>query len=124
MTVALGDALRDLKVAGGLDMVTVVSSDGLVIESSHEVSIDADAVGAVAASGLLMLDAIGRELGQGQAREAILEYDRNLIVLSPLSDDLMLVVLSRGDSNIGRTRLILRRWIPTVIQAIDADQAL
>jgi predicted regulator of Ras-like GTPase activity (Roadblock/LC7/MglB family) len=122
MTVALGDALRELKEAGGLDMAIVVSSDGLVIESAHDAHVDADAIGAVAASGFLMLDALGRELGQGRAKEAILEYDRSLIVLAPMGDDLVLVVLSRGDSNIGRIRLVLRRSMATVSQAVHSDQ--
>jgi predicted regulator of Ras-like GTPase activity (Roadblock/LC7/MglB family) len=122
MTVALGDALRQLKEAGGLDMATVVSSDGLVIESAHDAQIDADAIGAIAASGFLMLDALGREFDQGRAKEAILEYERNLIVLSPMDDDLMLVVLSSGDSNIGRIRLVLRRSMATVSQAVHSDQ--
>src|SRR5690625_956731 len=119
MTVALEAALRELKDSAGLDLVSVVSHDGLVIESAHNDDIDAEAVATVAASGLLMMDSLGRELDQGPARDVILEYENNLVVLSPLNDDLLLVAVGSGNSNLGRVRLLIRRSLDRLNLAVE-----
>lgn len=111
---ALGDALRSLRESSGLDLVAVVAADGLLVDSAHAPDIDADSISAVAASGLLMMDALGHELGQGAAKQAILEYDGSLVVLTPLAEDLLLVAVSRSDANLGRLRLAIRRSVAEI----------
>jgi predicted regulator of Ras-like GTPase activity (Roadblock/LC7/MglB family) len=119
MSVALGGSLRELKEAAGLSLVSVVSSDGLVIESAHDPDADAEAVATVAASGLLMMDSLGRELNQGPAKDVILEYEENLVILSPLNEDLLLVAVGDGSTNLGRVRLLLRRSLSKVGEAVE-----
>jgi predicted regulator of Ras-like GTPase activity (Roadblock/LC7/MglB family) len=119
MSVALGAALHELKESAGLELASVVSHDGLVIESQHEDGIDAEAVATVAASGLLMMDSLGRELQQGPARDVILEYENNLVILSPLNEDLLLVTVGSGNSNLGRVRLLIRRSLDKMNQAVQ-----
>ncbi|HEX3723022.1 MAG TPA: roadblock/LC7 domain-containing protein [Nitrolancea sp.] len=119
MSGTLSDTLNSLREAGGLDLVAVVGSDGLMIDSSHVPDIDAESLCALAASGLLMMDAMGRELEQGIAKQAILEYETSVAILTPLQEDLVLVALTRGDSNLGRVRLVLRRGLSEVNQAVS-----
>lgn len=119
MTVALGGSLRELKESAGLSLVSIVSSDGLVIESAHDSDVDAEAVATVAASGLLMMDSLGRELNQGPAKDIILEYEENLVILSPLNDDLLLVTVGDGSANLGRVRLLLRRSLEKLGAAVQ-----
>jgi predicted regulator of Ras-like GTPase activity (Roadblock/LC7/MglB family) len=119
MTVALAAALSELRESAGLDLASVVSHDGLVIESAHNDEIDAEAVATVAASGLLMMDSLGRELQQGPARDVILEYENNLVILSPLNDDLLLVTVGSGNSNLGRVRLLIRRSLDKLNHAVE-----
>jgi predicted regulator of Ras-like GTPase activity (Roadblock/LC7/MglB family) len=116
MSVALESSLRELKESAGLTLVSIVSSDGLVVESAHDPDVDAEAVATVAASGLLMMDSLGRELNQGPARDVILEYEENLVILSPLSDDMLLVTVGDGSTNLGRVRLLLRRSLDKLSQ--------
>jgi predicted regulator of Ras-like GTPase activity (Roadblock/LC7/MglB family) len=120
MSGTLSDTLQGLKDTGGLDLVAVVGSDGLLVESSQSPDIDADSFSALAASGLLMMDAMGRELDQGSAKQAILEYEQSVAILTPLDDELVLIALARGDSNLGRVRLVLRRGLPEINQAVAA----
>jgi predicted regulator of Ras-like GTPase activity (Roadblock/LC7/MglB family) len=120
MSGTLSDTLQSLREAGGLDLVAVVGSDGLMIDSSHVPDIDAESLSALAASGLLMMDAMGRELEQGIAKQAILEYEHSVAILTPLQEDLVLMALARGDSNLGRVRLVLRRGLADVNQAVSA----
>ena len=119
MSVALEAALRELKESAGLELVSVVSHDGLVIESCHDDNIDAEAVATVAASGLLMMDSLGRELEQGPAKDVILEYENNLVILSPLNDDVLLVTVGSESNNLGRVRLLLRRSLDRLNAAVQ-----
>ncbi|MGA7672218.1 MAG: roadblock/LC7 domain-containing protein [Nitrolancea sp.] len=116
----LSQTLNNLREAGGLDLVAVVGSDGLLIDSAQAPDVDAESFSAVAASGLLMMDAMGRELDQGAAKQAILEYDHSVAILTPLADELVLIALARGDSNLGRVRLVLRRSMDEVAGAVSA----
>jgi len=116
----LSQTLNNLREAGGLDLVAVVGSDGLLIDSSQSPDVDAESFSAMAASGLLMMDAMGRELDQGPAKQAILEYDHSVAILTPLADELVLIALARGDSNLGRVRLVLRRSMDEVAGAVSA----
>jgi predicted regulator of Ras-like GTPase activity (Roadblock/LC7/MglB family) len=118
MSVALEAALNELKESAGLELASVVSHDGLVIDSAHVDGIDAEAVATVAASGLLMMDSLGRELQQGAAKDVILEYENNLVILSPLNDDLLLVTVGSENSNLGRVRLIIRRSLDKLNLAV------
>ncbi len=120
MSENLSQTLQNLRDAGGLDLVAVVSSDGLLIDSSQASDLDAESFSAVAASGLLMMDAMGRELNQGTAKQAILEYDHSVAILTPLADEMVLIALARGDSNLGRVRLVLRRGLDDISSAVSA----
>jgi predicted regulator of Ras-like GTPase activity (Roadblock/LC7/MglB family) len=120
MAATLRDTLQSLRESSGLDMVAVVGSDGLLVDSSHAPDVDAESLSALAASGLLMMDAVGREIRQGRAKQAILEYDQSLVVLTPLDDELLLVAIAHGEANLGRIRLVLRRALPDVSSAVGS----
>ncbi len=120
MSENLSETLQNLRDAGGLDLVAVVGSDGLLIDSAQASDVDAESFSAVAASGLLMMDAMGRELNQGTAKQAILEYDHSVAILTPLAEELVLIALARGDSNLGRVRLVLRRAMDDVAEAVSS----
>ena len=120
MAGTLTDVLQGLRQGGGFDMVAVVGADGLPIDSCNAPDMDPDSLAALAASGLLMMDAIGQELRQGKATQAILEFERSLVVLEPVQHDLVLMAVANGESNLGRVRLVLRRALPEVAQSISA----
>ncbi|MBX5443741.1 roadblock/LC7 domain-containing protein [Sphaerobacter sp.] len=120
MTGSLGQALQALRDASGLLMVSVVGADGLVVEAAADPGVDVESLSAMAVSGLLMMDALGQELEEGSARQAILEYGESVVILTPLDDDLLLVTVARGDFNLGRMRLIIRRFVDQISSAVAA----
>lgn len=105
----LGEALQDLQVANGLDLAAVVTADGLVVDAASSSEVDADSLCAAAASGLLLMDALGQELGERHADITTLEYPGHIVVMTPLDDDNVLVLLAGAGMNLGRIRIILRR---------------
>jgi predicted regulator of Ras-like GTPase activity (Roadblock/LC7/MglB family) len=119
MSVALDGALREFKESAGLELVSVVSADGLLVDSAHDEHVDAEAIATLAASGYLMMDSLGRELDQGPARDVIVEYEQNLVILSPLTEDMVLVTVGTGNTNLGRVRLLLRRSMSGLIEAVQ-----
>lgn len=60
----LAESLQELQRSNGLDMVAVVSADGLVIDAAASDDLDIESVCSVASNGLLMMESLGQELGQ------------------------------------------------------------
>lgn len=115
---SLGEILRGIRESNGLSLVSVVGADGLLVESSQVPNIDGESLSATAASGLLMLDGLSGEIGTGPARQAMIEYDDGVVMLTPLDDDLLLVAVAQAESNLGRLRLVIRRAVPAIAQAV------
>jgi predicted regulator of Ras-like GTPase activity (Roadblock/LC7/MglB family) len=115
----LNELLQQLRDIGGIDLAAVVGNDGLVLASSAAEGIDAEAVGAVAASGLLLAEALGRELERGAAVQTIIEFADGMALLMPLDPDVALLVLARPDANLGRLRLVTRRARADLMRAVS-----
>lgn len=105
----LAESLEELQRSNGLDMAAVVSADGLVIDASATDDVDVESVASVASNGLLMMEALGQELGEGVAQITTLEYDRHTVVMAPLDDESLLILLAGQGMNLGRIRIVLRR---------------
>ncbi|MDQ2784961.1 MAG: roadblock/LC7 domain-containing protein [Chloroflexota bacterium] len=116
----LNELMQQLRDIGGIDLAAVVGNDGLLLASSAAEGIDAEAVGAVSASGLLVAETLGRELERGGMTQTTLEYDDGLVLLMPLDPDVALLVLARPDANLGRLRLLTRRSRGELLRAVSA----
>lgn len=106
----------------GLEAALVVTTDGLLVEaaSAPGADLDSEAIAAHAVSGLLMLEALGQELGSAP-RQAIVEFDRHLLLIAPLDQDTALVLVALGSANLGRLRLALRRIGPQLQQVARSE---
>lgn len=116
----LNELIQQLRDIGGIDLAAVVGNDGLLLACSAAEGIDGEAVGAVAASGLLVAEALGRELERGGITQTTLEYADGLVLLTPLDPDVALLVLARPDANLGRLRLLTRRARGELLRAVSA----
>jgi len=109
MATRLAGVLQELQESNGLDMAAVVTSDGLVVDAAGTEKIDVESICSVASNGLLMMEAVGQELGEAQAEVTTLEYTNHIVVMSPLDSEHLLVLLAGVGMNLGRLRIILRR---------------
>lgn len=109
-TESLATLLGRLQVAGGVDLVAVASSDGFLIEAAHDDGMDAEEFAAVATNGLMVAKAIGMELKRGAIDSAIFEYGNGTLLMTTLDEDLILVLLANRGVNLGRLRLLARRY--------------
>lgn len=119
-TESLSTLLGRLQVAGGVDLVAVVSSDGFLIEAAHEDGMDAEEFAAVATNGLMVAKAIGLEIARGNVDSAIFEYDGGTVVINALDEDLVLILLANPGVNLGRLRLLARRYRDELLEAAGA----
>lgn len=117
--VALRDVLSKFKLVSSVDMAAVVSIDGMQIESFSRGDFDVDAVCAVATTGLQMSEALGQETARGSARQAVLEFEGGAIVLEPLSEDAMMLVVSKDRHSIGQIRYLSKKYRQEIIDALE-----
>ena len=106
----LHELIEQARDVDGIDAVMVLDRDGLTLAASAADEIDTESLSATAANGLLLADALGAELGQlGDATQTTIEYAGGTILLTPLDEDLALLILAHTGANLGRLRLLARR---------------
>lgn len=120
MTAEIRELLENFRSLDGVTLAAVVATDGLLIEGSADPDVDLDAVCAVASNGLVMAEALGREIGKGETVQAILEYESGLVVLEPLNEDAMVLIVSRLRANLGRIRFLLQSHRQPLFEAVAA----
>lgn len=119
MASSLAGMLEDLQVSNGLEMAAVVTADGLVIDSAASADIDVEAIGSVASNGLLIMDALGQELGEQEPDMMTLEYGGHIVLMSPLAAEYLLVLITGGGANLGRIRIVVRRRKEALVGALE-----
>jgi predicted regulator of Ras-like GTPase activity (Roadblock/LC7/MglB family) len=121
MTARLNELLRRLQAADGIDLVAVVSMEGQIIDVVAREDVNARDLGAVAANGMLMMRAMGYAMSRGEPVQAIIEYQAGLLLLEPLDRDLGLVMVASRETNLGRMRLVARKYGQDLLQAASVS---
>jgi predicted regulator of Ras-like GTPase activity (Roadblock/LC7/MglB family) len=117
MTAELTRLLTKLQTADGNDLVAVVTMDGLLIDSAGRPEIDAPAAAAAACNALLMARALGGELERGEPQLVSVEYEHGLLLLQPLDEDLAMLIMAPKEANLGRLRLVMRKYAQELVRA-------
>jgi len=117
---SLATLLGRLQIVGGVDLVAVVSSDGFLIEAAHTEGLDAEELAAVATNGLMVAKAIGMELRRGAIDSVIFEYGKGTLMMNALDEELVLLLLANPGVNLGRLRLLARRYHNELLVAAGA----
>ncbi len=116
----LSNLLEQLQANHGLQVAAVVGMDGLLVESSSDGQIEAEAIAAVAAPGLLMMNDLAMELGEDAAELTTMEYANHVVIMLPLTADaLLLAVAETSAMNLGQMRIVLRRSIEAFQAAVE-----
>jgi uncharacterized protein len=106
-------SIRDLVAAirrrEGVEAAVVLGRDGLLIDGQAVPGLDAEHIAARIPSIVAPADDLTGALGRGPLMTAVLEYQRGLAVVSPLSAEAILLVLVRPGSNVGQLLYELRR---------------
>ena len=118
----LAGVLERLQLAGNVDLAAVVSTDGFLIESvaaqgGGDGAVNAEEFASVAVNGLMVARALGREIERGDVTDALLEYERGTVIIQTLDEEIVLVLLASQDVNLGRLRLLARRYREEIVAA-------
>ena len=102
--------LNRLATNGGNEITgsVAVSMDGIVLASRMSSDVNADRVGAVAATMVGVSQRVSGELKIGLAEEAILKANNGLFIVLPAGDQAMLAVNLKQGSNLGMVRIEAR----------------
>jgi hypothetical protein len=82
--------------------------DGIVLVSRMSAEINADRVGAVAATMMGVTRRVSGELKIGATRETIIDADNGLFMVLPAGDQSLLAINLRQGANLGLVRLEAR----------------
>jgi predicted regulator of Ras-like GTPase activity (Roadblock/LC7/MglB family) len=110
----LSEVVRALAARDGVDLVLLLSADGLPIDQAGARSADGEAAAALTATLLRHAERLGSELGGGAPASLVLELDDGAAVVAPLGREGALLVAARGDADLGGLLFELRRHRPAV----------
>lgn len=115
----LASILQELQSNTAMTLVAVVGLDGLLIEGAAGPGVDLEAISAVAAPGLVMMGDLAEELGAGTAQLTTLEYPSHVVAMAPVNaNSLLVMVTDSGSMNLGQMRIVLRRTVSAVRDAV------
>lgn len=112
-------ATRQEQIIGALDRLAqnigsdisgavAVSTDGIVLASRMSSDVNADRVGAVAATMIGVTKRVSGELKIGLTEEAIIKSDNGLFMVLPAGDQSLLAVNVKHGANLGMVRIEAR----------------
>lgn len=95
-------------VGNDLAGAVAVSTDGIVLASRMATDVNADRVGAVAATMIGVTKRVSGELRIGLTEEAIIKADNGLFLVLPAGEQSLLAVSLKQGANLGMVRLEAR----------------
>jgi uncharacterized protein len=112
--------LDQLKNNAGNDVTgaVAVGMDGIVLVSRMGNDVNADRVGAVAATMIGVTRRVSGELRIGATEEAIIKADNGLFMVLPAGDQSLLAVNLRQGANLGMVRLEAREAAVAIARAL------
>ncbi|NJP04473.1 MAG: dynein regulation protein LC7 [Chloroflexaceae bacterium] len=88
--------------------VAAVGMDGIVLVSRMSADVNADRVGAVAATMMGVTRRVSSEIRIGMPQETIIKSDNGLFMVLPAGDQSLLAVNLRNGANLGLVRIEAR----------------
>ena len=110
----LSEVVRALAAREGVELVLLLSADGLPIDQAGARSSDSDAVAALTATLLRHAERLGGELAGGAPSALVLELEHGAAVIAPLGQEGALLVSAGADADLGGLLFDLRRHRPAV----------
>jgi predicted regulator of Ras-like GTPase activity (Roadblock/LC7/MglB family) len=108
----LNEAVRHLAAREGVEAVLVLSGDGLPIEHAARGSFDPESLAALTASLAQYATRLGVGTNRGALRNAVIEYERGLLIVAQIGAGDCLAILAAPDVDVGSVLYDLRQHRP------------
>lgn len=102
----------------GVTTAALIGQDGFLIESAGSGPVDKDALAALGSCAMTFFSRAGKILDRGGARQFVSEHENGSIIFTPVSDDVLLAVITETQSGAGRLAYILPKITPRVAAVI------
>jgi predicted regulator of Ras-like GTPase activity (Roadblock/LC7/MglB family) len=110
----LTELVRGLLEREGVEAVLVLSADGLPIDHAARPSFDAESLAALTATLVQYATRLGLGAGRGALRNAVIEYDRALLIVAHIGAGDCLAILASAESDVGPLLYDLRQHRPAL----------
>jgi uncharacterized protein len=108
------DVVQALSRRDGVEAVVVLGRDGLTIDSSARDGLDTDGLAALVPSVAASCSRLGAAASRGDFAGSVVEFGRGMMVVSVLTPDVLLIVVTAAGVNIGALLFELQRHRPTI----------
>jgi uncharacterized protein len=113
----LRQILNEFLSIEGVTTAALIGHDGFVIEVMQTEPADPDTLGALCSSSMRFFEREGGVLCMGKPRQIALEYQAGTLILTPITDEEFLAVLTNTAAGLGRLSYTLPK-IRSRIQAV------
>jgi predicted regulator of Ras-like GTPase activity (Roadblock/LC7/MglB family) len=110
----LNEVVRHLATREGIEAVLVLSGDGLPIEHASRGSFDPESLAALTASLVQYATRLGVGSTRGVFRNAVIEYERGLLIVAQIGAGDCLAMLAAPDADLGAVLYDLRQHRPAL----------
>jgi len=93
----------------GVHTACLVGRDGFLLDSLARTGIDAEMIGAIASSGFGSAESMGNQLGQGDLRMTMFEYENGPVMFAPVGEGAFLVIVADQATNLGWIRMSIKK---------------
>ena len=93
----------------GVHTACLVGRDGFLLDSLARSGIDSEMIGAIASSGFGSAESMGNQLGQGELKMTMLEYNNGPVMFAPVGGEAFLVIVADQDTNLGWIRIAIKK---------------
>lgn len=93
--------LSEVLAFNGVTTAALVGRDGFVIDMAAKASQDPDALGALGSSSINLFEKGGTRMEGGRLRQMMLEYQNGAIILTPVTREEFLMVLTDTTNGLG-----------------------
>ncbi len=93
----------------GVHTACLIGRDGFLLDSLARPGIDAEMIAAIASSGFGSAESMGHQLGQGELRITLFEFENGPVLFAPVGKDAILVIVADQETNLGWIRISIKK---------------
>jgi uncharacterized protein len=105
----LKQILEEFLSIDGVTAAALVGRDGFVIEIVETYPTDSDALGALCADAVQFFERSGAAMDRGSLRQLMFEYRNGVLILTPVTKDEFLAILTDTTTVLGRLTYTLAK---------------
>ena len=113
----ISNILNEFLNINGITAVAIVGRDGFVIESSSNVNLDIDSIGAMVATAIGTAENLGDEFELNGIKQYLSEFSHGKVIMATVKDDI-LVLFTDTNAVIGAVRYAIKKFERDILSVL------